>query len=336
MLDVLNLPTNPRVNQQIFYAGATVAANTTAAKTWIKPRGVSFVQFFVLGGGAGGGSGVFGTASTAAGGGGGGSGAQTNILFPAWALPDTLYMSVGYGGAGGNGVTALGPGLIGSAGIASYVSLYPLITPTLNTLFCFSNGGAAGTAATGATAGGAGAAGAITTLVNCPLAAKGISSGLASAANTSLAGQSGTAGGTTGVGTALAFPTTGLRVTGGTGGGGCPAINTNGNAGGALTTPVTTPANIYPPQIGGLVTPGVTANGNPGSNGFNALAQMLFFYGGTGGSSSAGNGGIGGAGGAGYYGCGGGGGGGCIGGTLADTSGAGGRGGDGLIIATAW
>lgn len=70
MLDFSHLVTGTNKDIQVFYASAPTAG--TAWQTWVKPRGISFVHFFVLGGGGGGGSGVVGAASTAAGGGGGG------------------------------------------------------------------------------------------------------------------------------------------------------------------------------------------------------------------------------------------------------------------------
>ena len=151
MLDVLHLPGPSRNTQQIFYANAATAG--IGWQTWTKPRGISFVQFLVLGGGGGGGAGAAaGTGS--AGGGGGGSSAQFNTIFPAWQLPDVLFLSVGYGGVGGTA----GGGLA-TAGIASYISIYPIITPS-NVLLAQATGGGLGGIGTTTTSGTAGPAGA--------------------------------------------------------------------------------------------------------------------------------------------------------------------------------
>ena len=60
------------------------------------------------------------------------------------------------------------------------------------------------------------------------------------------------------------------------------------------------------PSAGGAVTATATSAGNPGSNGFQPIPKLLYFYGGTGGSSGGGTSGNGAQGGAGAYGCGGG------------------------------
>jgi hypothetical protein len=82
MLDFSHIPVNTKVDQQTFYPNSV--SGGTAWYTWIKPRGVNFVQFIVLGGGTGGGS-SGATAATALVGGTGGVG------------------SFGCGGGGGGG-----------------------------------------------------------------------------------------------------------------------------------------------------------------------------------------------------------------------------------------
>ena len=118
MLDTGHLPLNTKFDQQIFSANA--AANGVGWHSWRKPRGVSFIQFFCLGGGGGGGGGFAGAVGAAAAGGGGGASAQSSIIFPAHLLPDVLYISVGYGGAGSSGT-----GVAGGAGIyATHIGFY--------------------------------------------------------------------------------------------------------------------------------------------------------------------------------------------------------------------
>jgi hypothetical protein len=324
MLDISHLAGNPKFDVQVFYANSPVAG--AGWVTWTKPRGINFVQFFVLSGGCGGGSGVFGTASLSAGGGGGASGSQAIVTFPAWAIPDTLYISVGNGGLGGAPVTSAGAGQVGLAGIASHVAIYPDTTLTAQNLLIKVNAGVAGAAATGATAGTAGTAAAITLVSASPLAALGTfySSAVLSL---NLAGIVGNAGGTTGAAAAFTLGTSGLVVTPGTGGGGVGLAATTGAAGGNITG-----AGTFPTLTGGIIGGTTTAAGGFGSNGIQPIRGLWFFYGGTGGASGGGAGGRGGMGGDGAYGCGGGGGGGAI--TV--SSGGGGKGGDGIVVATSW
>jgi len=310
MLDVNHLSQN---NQQILYA------TNGSWQIWQKPRGASFIQFFLLGGGGGGGGGQL-TAS-ARNGAGGGSGAQCILTFPASFMPDILYVNVGVGGTAGPITT----GLAGN-GTASYVTIYP--ATTVNYILCQANpGGGAQSYA----AGGAGAAGAVTTIAQAPLAGLGFPAWGQAATNISLAGQAGTlAGNNANPGVDITLPTTGLRVTGGTGAGGNAGAGAAGQAGGRIAAIA---GGVYPAQIGGTAG-GTTTNGGNGSNGFQAISNLLQFYGGTGGGSggrsAATTGGVGGAGG---YGCGGGGGGGA---NTGGTASPGGRGGDGLCIITWW
>jgi hypothetical protein len=95
-----NYPTPQNANVQIFNAASGPNTNTAAAE-WVKPQGVSFVWFTLIGGGGGGG----GTDGTNVGG-GGGSGSILHCLAPAFILPDILRVQVGQGGAGGVGATA--------------------------------------------------------------------------------------------------------------------------------------------------------------------------------------------------------------------------------------
>jgi hypothetical protein len=313
MLDVNHIST-PNKNTQIFYASnLSATAGETTWQTWQKPPGVTLVHFFVLGGGGGGGAGSLLNGGNS--GGGGGSSAQCSLLFPAWSIPDTLYIAVGTGGAGQV------PGGGASAGIRSLVAISP--NDSRNYILCFAWGGGGGQN------GSQGGLGSATSIADAPLASLGFPSWGAAATNVSLIGQSG-GNSTTGVGGGITLPTTGLVVTGGTGGGGNGAAGAGGFAGGAFSVPS---GGVFPALSSG-VGGSTTTSGTNGSNGV-AVPNLRFFYGGTGGGSGGRGAGAvtnGGNGGAGSYGCGGGGGG----GAQTGTPGSGGRGGDGLVIATAW
>ena len=99
-------------------------------QTWNKQDDATMIHILCIGGGAGGGSGRLDSSATARyGGGGGGGGAVTSIFFPAFLIPDTLYVQVGLGGAGGAAQTVNATnGNAGSNGGTSYVSVYPSFT----------------------------------------------------------------------------------------------------------------------------------------------------------------------------------------------------------------
>ena len=84
----INYPTPQGANVQIFNGGGST-------RDWVKPQGVSFVWFTLIGGG--GGTDSTGTIS------GGGSGAVTNFMCPAFLIPDSLRITVGAGGPVDNG-----------------------------------------------------------------------------------------------------------------------------------------------------------------------------------------------------------------------------------------
>lgn len=308
MLDFFNLPSSTNTNIQVFSANSASANNNFS--TWNKPRGTSMCLILAFGGGGGGGSGVVGANSTAAGGGGGGSGSQTVLTIPSIFIPDVLFVTVGYGG---NTATA---------GISTRVAV--AADAVANNCIAIANGGGAGGNASGATPGTAGSAGSAGSTTNAPLA--GLGNYIFTAGQSGIVGNVGAAGN-------LTLPTTGLLVTGGTGGAGLPATATNGNAGGSFTV-----AGVFPPAPGGTGANSATTPGGAGSNGINNAFRNLFFsYGGTGGGSSNGSatttGLFGGNGGNGGIGSGGGGGGGCLTGGVA---GIGGRGGDGQVIIISW
>lgn len=304
-----------------FNANSNVAGGSW--HTWFKPSRCTMVQIILVGAGGGGGDAVAGAASTAAGGGGGGSGGQTIVTIPAHLLPEVLYISLARGNPNNTSTSV-------AAGIASYVSVAPgnIAAPAANNVIAVANAGQSGGKSSGATGGPAGTAGAIATNATMPL-------GWAFS-NLALAGQAGIIGGTTGNGNALTLPTTGLRVTGGTGGGGVGAANSTGGNGGLITGVagfVSVPAN----RIGGAGGTNAPTAGSNGVEGGQPFGQLHYFVGGTGGGASGLTavpaGAAGGNGGNGGPGCGGGGGGGAF---TASAFGVGGRGGGAFCIITAW
>lgn len=320
------------VDQQIFYANS--AATGITWSTWKKPRNCSMVHIICLAGGGGGGGGGRGTmAQIAAGGGAGGSSSQSILTIPAIMVPDILYLSVGYGGAGG--IAALG-----KVGIASYVSVAPS-NIDINNLLMSNPGSFGGTGVTGL-AGATGTGGAVAGITMMPLAGMGLYA--------ALAGQDGRVGLVNGGGTShyLPLPLTGLFVTGGSGGG-TQGTSTGlaGNNGGLFLLGSSNANGIhdatiplYPSQLGGPGGVGsgpIGASGGDGDNGPSFVSRIGYHYGGSGGGGTGlGTGGAGlagGNGGRGGFGCGGGGGGGSYTGQAASN---GGSGGDGLIIITAW
>ena len=276
-------------------------------KVWTKPRGKSMAHILLLGSGGNGGTGVTGAASTAAGGGGGGSGSQTSLTIPLWAVPDRLYMSLSGGG-----------------NIASYIAINPDTAATSANVLAIAGAGGNGGNASGATAGTAGTAGAVATAATMPLGWMW--------ADQVLAGQAGIAGGTTGSGSALTLPTTGLLVTGGTGGAGVGNAASTGSAAGAITG-----SGIFPTLAGGAAAGSQTTPAGDGQSGYQPVLGLLRLYGGTGGGSTGGAATGGGLvksfGGKGMPGCGGGGGGG---GFTGSTGGGGGGGGPAFAVIVCW
>lgn len=245
------------------------------SRTWVKPRGCSMVRFLLIGAGGGGGAG-----SGTAGGGGGGSGAVTSWIGPAMFVPDILNVTVGYSRP--------------TAGALASAIYYR--SSNGNNLLIEASGGSpgssVGTAGTGATAFSAN-----------QFTACGIF--------TSIAGQSGAAGGSSAGGNVSASATTFLS--GGAGGAGAA-----GNTGGSVT-----------PNYGYTALPATTAGGTvAGANGYFITQPILVGTGGAGGTTSTTVGTNGGAGG---IGCGGGGGG-------EDNTGSSysRRGGDGAVFIWAW
>jgi len=313
-MDPQALPASPHYETAIF--NGNTASTTLNWHTWTKPVGKVMASFVVIGGGGGGGTGVIGAVSTAAGGGGGGSGGMTILDIPLALLPDRLYISVAQAVQG--------------AGLNTYVCTQPetTITPGTNSadLIAYANGGGVGGNGSGATGGIAGTAAAAATAAGMPLTFAFVMQ--------TLAGQAGAAGGTTGSGSSVTLPTTGLRITGGAGGGGLPASGT-GSVGGQISGPGG--LGLLPTVLGGVGPTTATTPANQGASGVNVRDAGWYYYGGTGGSST--NGGATGAGlvqapgGNGGIGCGGGGMGGAL---TGSTAAAPSRGGPGLVIVTCY
>lgn len=308
MLDFGNLPDSTNSDVQVFPGFASVAQGDW--KMWHKPRGVSMLFAFMLGAGGSGGNGAVGATSTAGGGGGGGSGGGGSLLIPAVLLPDVLYLCVGKGRIAGNG-------------FQSYVCIAPNAT-TANIVLTCGVGNAASNAVAGAGGAGGGGGGAMV-IANMPLTVMGLFQ--------SWVGSNGTAGGNAVAGTAFTVTAGGTPSSPGTGGGGLPAANNAGTAGGAINGAGYITGLLG--GTGGAVTP---TSGSAGNDGVRPYKNLQWTLGGTGGGSggvAAGgaSGGAGGLGGNGAYGGGGGGGGGGFTGSATAT---GGEGGDGLVIICAW
>lgn len=300
MLDLFHLdPSDPRV--QVFFArGGT---NSADYQEWVKPRGIDVVLIFASGGGGGGGGGLTGGTGTARGGGsGGGSASMTRVTYPAFLIPDVLWVLPAIGGAAG---VASGAG--GSPSNTFVSVLRPSGSASLHIADAGTgNGGAAGTTTTNSGGSGSAALG----LLQAPWFAEGVFVSTAG-----VAGGAGGAGTGANAGTAVtAFAS--QVLTGGAGGASTPTANTNA-IGGAITAAGLLEAD----RAGGAVA------GGAGQDGLFSLSPFWSTGGSGGGSNGAATGGAGGAGG---YGSGGGGGGGGV------TGGAGGRGGDGLVIIVCW
>jgi hypothetical protein len=309
-LDVFALP-SPTFGEVQVFTGVSLTSTRTSTtnaqwREWIKPRGASVVQIFVLGAGGGGGVGYpAGAGTQRQGGSGGGSGAQARATIPAMLLPDRLYIQTGLGGGGG--VTGVRNG---DNGGSTYVTVYP--DTTADNVVVYAAGGSGANNGQSDGSGAAGAGGAVPTLANMPV-------GGASVYNL-LGGQAGAAGGSYlgGAGTSITPPTTGLRCMGGAGGAGV-WIQPAAFAGGGFTPPVSTYLAEQAPPASGASVAGVA--------GLIIWTPLTMWGGGGGGSSYAG---IAGAGGDGGYGSGGGGGGGGV------TAGAAGSGGGGLVLISTW
>jgi len=312
MLDLFHIPSNTD-STKIFYA----ISGSNSWQTWSKPRNAKFIQIFCLGGGAAGGS-QGANVSSRAGAGGGGSAGFTRALFPAFLLPDALYVQPGAGGPLTPGLFATAPGSTGNTGSISYVSIAP--TSSAVCVLVQSSGapalGGASTSTNATSAGGTGAP--IWVATSSSLSSLGII--VATAGLNGGNSSNGLSGAVTNI---QALGTT--IVTGGAGGG---ASNNSSLAGGSILSAsviLTTTVNAGSRSVS-------IGNGVNGDSGYGSLAPFCG-TGGAGGSGASGSGIVAGSGGSGWYGCGGGGGGTAYPATN-NTGGNGGKGGDGLVIIT--
>ena len=281
---------------------------------WTKPNDAMLIHILCIGGGGGGGSGrKDSTGTTRFGGGGGGSSAVTSMYVPAFLIPDTLYVQVGLGGAGGAAQTVFTNGNAGANGGYSYVAFYPDFN--LGNLLLSANGGSAGGGGT-ASAGTAGAAGTALSISSSSPFYLGLGQW------TSTTGQAGSSSSATAVPTALTI--SGVTC-GGAAGGGVSSSNI-GFAGGAINSP-----SVLIPYLTSL-SGGAASASSPATNNGYVVKKPLMFIGGAGSGASAvvGSGSL--TGGNGAIGCGGGG----SGATILTNSGAGGKGGNGIVIITSY
>jgi hypothetical protein len=312
MIDLFHLP-KPQ-NGTIDYFPGFSTSTVAEWEVWNKPRGCIFIRILCISGGGGGGGGFSSATTNARGGGAGGSsGGYALVTIPAIFLPDRLYISSGIGGIGGSGNND------GAFGVSSFACIAPSKENIYN--ICSSNAGSPGTAGSSLAGGGAGAV-SNNTLAICNQGFEGHFN--------ALIGQNGGQGGAqTGAnGSSVAYPITGLLLSGGAGGGGGA-----GFTGGNITAPSSqaTAFTLFQTQTGGVAGSGSITIGGDGGSGVE-LYQPLLSTGGSGGGSSFNATAKGGNGGEGGFGSGGGGGG--AGGT--DGGGAGGDGGPGLIIIHTW
>jgi len=136
MIDLLHLPEPDE--RTVWFPGQGASSNLTGWRVWTKPRGISMVSILAIGSGGGGGGGASAFSGSTANGGAPGAGApMAKMLFPAWTLPDELYVLSVSGGAGGSA------GADGNNGGASLVSVYPSTTAG-NHIISTNNGGRGG------------------------------------------------------------------------------------------------------------------------------------------------------------------------------------------------
>lgn len=96
MLDISNILTNSDYVSIFYDTGAVGLGGNSVTKTWTKPRNCKFVYMIAIGAGGGGNGGTTSTQGTP-----GCAGSITRALYPASIIPDTLFVQVGRGGAGG-------------------------------------------------------------------------------------------------------------------------------------------------------------------------------------------------------------------------------------------
>ena len=297
MLDLSHIP-NSQQDVQIFNA----ISGSNSWQTWNKPRKCNYVWIMCIGG-AGGGAGGATTAGAAAAATGGGSGGVSRALYNAQQLPDSLYVQVGVGGAGGT------PGVNGSPGTRSWVSLLPAVT-TQNLVQ-----GSGGNVAGGGSLVGSSAAGE-TIITQTTVTFLTLSNFI----------------GTAGVGNGAQASVQPLNITPFT-----SQIVTQGGIGGGVQNStfalIGSGSSILSSSISPLIQGGAiaTVSGSNGGNGADGITSYKPFFslgGAGGGAAVSGSGGNGGNGGKGS----GGGAGGSGNSTLGYIGGRGGKGGDGLVV----
>lgn len=262
MQDQSFFPANTGASVERFYGA--ISNSNQVWFPWRKPIGKTMAHIILIGHGGQSGAGAIGAASTAGGGGGGGSGGQSILIIPLSLLPDVLYYSLTRAETG--------------AGNGAFLCIFPN-NGSAHTLLQANSGSQGGNAA-GATAGTAGSGGSASNLSSASLGGMGIA--------LFLSGQSGTAGGSTGVGVNLTLPSNGLIVTGGTGGGGLPAAVTAGNAGGNINAPAS--PSLFSALAGGIGAVLATDTPGMGANGLvNSVKGIYYNYGGTGSGSTNGS-----------------------------------------------
>lgn len=316
MIDYFNL-TDTTSNNQIFYTDNSSTSNSW--QTWSKPKGISYVYITCIGGGGGGGS-SSNVAGNGGGGGGGGSSSITKILIPSNLIPDTLFIQVGSGGAGGT--SSLENAVNGDL---SYVSISPNTLASNVIIASGTQPAQRGTRGTSGSGGLGGLGGTVFTSSIGILSILGIWQ--------SIAGRNGSSGGFASGGSNLTSIAAGTFLSGGAGGGG--SASGIGYAGGSIQ------------GVGGIITFNITGGapqGGDGRRGYMTTAADRLMYSSrkfpllvTGGSGGAGSGSFGisgGDGGAGSMGCGGGGAGSQDGSTASNRPG--GRGGNGLVLITSF
>ena len=293
MEDIFHLPNNN--NTQYFY---NIGPN--AWQPWRKNPNASTVVIFCLGGGgsgAGGESQAFG--NTKNGGGAGGSAAYVTATFPAYLLPDELYVNVASGGTGGI------PNTAGGVGALSYVSIKSN-SKSPQDCVCVS-----GTAGAGSGAGGTLVTGGVGGTIVTPTMANF----LRLSTYYAVSGLTGAAGTLNGVGISVNALTSNVTSQGAGGGG------AGGGTAGFLGGSVNGQGLCNYTILGGSAF--TNANGTNGGDGV-FVDKPFCSFGGAGGGGTGIN--TGGNGGNGSFGSGGGGGGGGA------PGGSGGNGGPGLVI----
>lgn len=327
-------------NARLIVGGEQTVADTNNGSIPVRvPLDCSMVMFWLCGAGAGAGGGRASAAGVAAfGGGGGGAGALTQILIPRFLLPDTVYASLGLGGAGGAGGSGSASGSNGTGGGNSVLSTAPINNTTISTIYnhiAYASGGNVGGGGTNSVQGAGG--------TSATVAANGygqywshVGGGTLSATSSCIAGQAGVNGqsGAQAFGKTVGLPTTAgahLLSDGGCGGGGVNAGTTTGTGGCYVTSTSQWGSQVY----GETASAPVGANGADGMNMFISRvigqSSVRFNTGGSGGGGNTGASSTGGIGGKGGYGSGGGGGGGAN-GSGTPVGGTGGQGGDGWLL----